>query len=108
MASLGTGMSRREFVIGMAATSSGVVFAEDVARSQRAQAAPGTATKDFQYRATGDLVAALAQRKISATELLEQSISRIAALDGRINAVVVHDFERARAAAAAADAALAR
>ncbi|HLN10678.1 MAG TPA: amidase [Xanthobacteraceae bacterium] len=79
-----------------------------MARSQRAQAAPGTATKDFQYRATGDLVAALAQRKISATELLEQSISRIAALDGRINAVVVHDFERARAAAAAADAALAR
>jgi amidase len=34
-------------------------------------------------------------------------IARIEALDGRINAVVVRDFERARVAAAAADVALA-
>ena len=37
-----------------------------------------------------------------------QAIARIEALDGPINAVVVRDFERARAAARAADAALAR
>jgi amidase len=36
------------------------------------------------------------------------TIARIEALDQRLNAVVVRDFERAREAAAAADAALAR
>src|SRR6185436_5908666 len=40
-------------------------------------------------------------------ELTDHAIARIEALDGRINAVVVHDFERARAAAAQADKALA-
>jgi amidase len=47
-------------------------------------------------------------RQISAAELLEQAIARIEAHDPQINAVVVRDFERARAAAAAADASLAR
>jgi amidase len=54
------------------------------------------------------LVAALQGRQVSATGLLEQAIARIEAHDGAINAVVVRDFDRARAAAAAADAALAR
>jgi len=55
-----------------------------------------------------DLVALLATRKISAVDLCEQAVARIEATDGEINAVVVRDFERARAAASAADAALAR
>ncbi|MBV8401566.1 MAG: amidase, partial [Acetobacteraceae bacterium] len=50
----------------------------------------------------------LASRQISAVELLQNSIARIEALDPRINAVVVRDFERAHTAATAADAALAR
>lgn len=54
------------------------------------------------------LVEDLRSRRISAVEALEQAIGRIEARDGDINAVVVRDFERARAAAAAADAALAR
>jgi amidase len=45
---------------------------------------------------------------ISASELLEHVTTRIEALDQRLNAVVVRDFERARATAEAADAALAR
>jgi len=45
---------------------------------------------------------------LSALELLEHTIARIEALDGRFNAVVVRDFARARDAARAADAALAR
>jgi amidase len=60
------------------------------------------------YRTTTDLVAALAARQVSAVELVDQAIARIEALDGHINAVVVRDFDRARAAAAAADQALDR
>ena len=49
------------------------------------------------------LVAALDGRSISARELADLYIGRIERLDGTINAVVVHDFERARAAADASD-----
>ncbi len=59
-------------------------------------------------KTTRQLLAALQDRAISATELTEQSIARIEARDGEVNAVVVRDFARARVAAAAADAALAR
>lgn len=54
------------------------------------------------------LVEALRSRRISAVEALDQAIARIEARDGDLNAVVVRDFGRARVAAAAADAALAR
>jgi amidase len=61
-------------------------------------ASPSTALdKPNAYRTAGDLVAAL-----------DFAIARIEALDGKINAVVVRDFDRARIAADAADAALAR
>jgi amidase len=50
----------------------------------------------------------LQARKISASELPEHTIARIEALDQRLNAVVVRDFDRAREAATAADVALAR
>src|SRR5690349_8538986 len=55
-----------------------------------------------------ELVDALAARKVSALELTDEAIARIEARDGPINAVVVRDFDRAREAAKAADAALAR
>lgn len=51
---------------------------------------------------------ALRARRVSAVELLDQSIERIEAHDGSINAIVVRDFDRARVAAVAADAALSR
>ena len=57
---------------------------------------------------TTALVEDLRSRRISALEALEQAIGRIEARDSAINAVVVRDFERARAAAVVADAALAR
>lgn len=60
------------------------------------------------YATLRDQVAALKARKISATELLEQTIARIEAHDDKINAVPVRDFDRARAAAKEADAALAK
>jgi amidase len=66
------------------------------------------ASSELDYRTSTELIALLAARKVSAVELFERSIVRIEARDKAINAVVVRDFERARDAAKAADAALAR
>lgn len=74
--------------------------------SKRADPAAGETSSSFP--STTSLVEALRARRISAAEALEQAIARIEARDTQINAVVVRDFERARAAAAEADAALAR
>ncbi len=65
---------------------------------------------DYPTASASQLAAALAAREVSALELAETAIARIEALDGPINAVPhpVRDFERARAAARDADAALAR
>lgn len=54
------------------------------------------------------LLGALRTGKVSATELTELYIRRIERHDGRLNAVVVRDFERARQQARAADQARAR
>ena len=63
----------------------------------------------MEFATTIELVEALQTRRVSAIELLDRSIAaRIEAHDDAINAVVVRDFERARAAAGEADAALAR
>jgi len=67
-----------------------------------------TLSRDVLDLTAGELVQALAERKVGALELADQAIARIESRDGPINAVVVRDFERARAAAKAADAALAR
>jgi len=63
---------------------------------------------DLGRASAGTLAKALAAKRLSAAEACEAAIARIERLDGAINAVVVRDFERARQAAAAADAALAR
>ncbi|WP_433996636.1 amidase [Bradyrhizobium liaoningense] len=63
---------------------------------------------DLNYGSIGELLSALRARKISASELLAHTVARIEALDGRINAIIVRDFDRARDAARAADAALGR
>jgi amidase len=65
-------------------------------------------TSEWDYRSIKELVQALQARKISSSELVEHTIARVQALDERLNAIVVRDFERAREAARAADAALAR
>ena len=63
---------------------------------------------DYATSTAGGMASALAAGEVSAVELCEAAISRIEALDGPINAVVVRDFDRAMDAARAADAALAR
>ena len=63
---------------------------------------------EWDFASASTLTAALYSGKLSASELLEHTIRRIEALDTSINAVIVRDFDRARAAAKAADAAIAR
>ena len=60
------------------------------------------------YRSAGELAQSLLKKEISALGLTDQFIARIEALDGDLNAVPVRDFARAREAAKAADASLAR
>ena len=60
------------------------------------------------YRTASELVAALRARKVTSVDVIEAAIARIESLDERLNAVVVRDFDRARKAAKAADAARAR
>ena len=60
------------------------------------------------YATAADVARALSRREVSAVELAEAAIARIEALDGPINAICVKTFARARAAARAADARLAR
>ena len=62
---------------------------------------------DWDFCPISELSMALQSRSISAAELLEHVIARIESLDLRLNAIVVRDFDRARAAAKTADAALA-
>lgn len=67
-----------------------------------------TLIRDTSHASAGELVEALVRRDVSALELFDAAVERIEDRDGAINAVVVHDFDRAREAALAADVALAR
>jgi hypothetical protein len=96
--------SRRSFMAGMAATTTAAALLPVAAIGRDA----GGASEELAYRTADDLVKAIASRQVSSRELVDSAISRIEALDPKINAVVVRDFERARAAADAADAALAK
>ena len=60
------------------------------------------------FTTASGLSASIAAGELSALEALESCLARVAELDGPINAVVALDEEGARAAAAAADLALAR
>ena len=99
--------NRREVLL-----AGGAILIADAVLSGRrgngALAQQASAHSGWEFRSSKDLAAALKKREVSAVELLEQVIARVEALDGRLNAVVVRDFEGARAAAKAADLALGR
>ncbi len=101
------GHRRRDFlkVAGAAAAS---VLAEAPTKNVAAATSRSSTVETLDYRGARDFAAAVAARQISALELVDHAIARIEALDGKLNAVVVRDFERARATAKEADAALAR
>ena len=64
----------------------------------------GVAVTDLAFRSATELAAAISAGEISSLELTDLFIDRIERYDADINAVVVHDFERAREAAREADA----
>ena len=65
-------------------------------------------TTQWTYRSARELRKALRGKKVSALELAQDAIARIEALDSRINAICVRDFERALKAARAQDRAIAK
>ncbi len=94
--------SRRDVLIGAGAAAASVQIA---AMSSRSFAQPAS---NLAYRNVRELSGALAARQVSAVELFDHAVARIVSLDGKLNAVVVRDFDRARSAAIEADAARAR
>lgn len=82
----------------------------DLLAGAAALAAAGSAgaADGLEYRSAAQLAQALRARRLSSLELTDHLIARIERLDAPLNAVVVRDFDRARDAAKAADAALAR
>lgn len=91
--------SRRDILVGASAAA-----IAPAAKTSLAEVDAGSWT----YRDVRWLVGALSTKQISALELTNLAIRRIESLDGKLNAVVVRDFEKAREAAKEADAALAR
>jgi amidase len=65
-------------------------------------------TTELWWQTAGDLVARIRARELSAAEVLEAHLARIAAVNPTVNAIVTLDVDGARAAAADADRALAQ
>jgi len=86
--------SRRSFMTGVAATATAATLLPVAAIAQNA----GGGSEELAYHSANDLVKTIAGRQVSSRELVDSAISRIEALDAKINAVVVRDFERARIA----------
>jgi amidase len=63
---------------------------------------------DLHFRSALDLAAAIRDRQVGCRQLLDLYVARVEHHDPRLNAIAVRDFDRARARADAADAALAR
>ncbi|WP_375161768.1 amidase [Bradyrhizobium sp. RDT46] len=99
----------RRFLLGAAASTVATMTMKPPTRAFGQEPARSPISEQrLDYADVSALRSLLDARKVSATELVEQAVGRIEALDSRINAVVVRDFERARAAAREADAALMR
>jgi amidase len=94
--------SRRDVLIGAVAAAGSMTM------NSASFAQSGATSSGLAYGNLRELAAALAGRQVSAVELFDQTVARIVNLDVKLNAVVVRDFDRARAAATQADAALAR
>ena len=100
-------LNRRSFLV-TAGTAATVMAASGKSSAVALSNTASAGNNSLAYRSVSELRGMLDGRQISATELLDQAIKRIEAQDARINAVVVRDFERALASAAAADRALAQ
>jgi amidase len=100
--------SRRSFILAAGSAVAAMSLPQATAGAAEDAAASDRKGQTMDYRSATELIALLQSRKISAVELTDRAIARIEAFDEKLNAVVVRDFERARAAALAADQVLAR
>jgi amidase len=100
--------SRRAFILGAGSAVAAMSLPQAMAGAADDSANIDKAGQAMDYRSASELAALLQARQVSAVELLDRAIARIEAHDDKLNAVVVRDFERARAAAIEADRALAR
>jgi len=89
-------------------TAPGTATPAAAAPTAVASGSPSASAGALEYLSAGQLTEGLRQRRFSSLELTDHLIARIERRDAATNAVVVRDFERAREAARAADAALAR
>jgi Asp-tRNA(Asn)/Glu-tRNA(Gln) amidotransferase A subunit family amidase len=80
-------LSRRSFMTGVGAAAAATALASAKATAAPDQLGPA-------YRTAGELLPALTGRQVSSRELVDSAIARIEALDPKINAVVVRDFDR--------------
>src|SRR5262245_34163509 len=100
-------LDRREFLGAAGAAVFAGTFASGCASSVPSTAGGSkAAASDLGYQSATDLASAIKARKVSSLEVVDHVIARIEKFDSALNAVVVRDFERAREAARAADAAL--
>ncbi|MBV8697705.1 MAG: amidase [Bradyrhizobium sp.] len=100
--------TRRDFILAAASTVAATSLPRAIAGTADAVARNDKGAKTMDYRSARELIGLLQSRQVSAVELTDRAIARIEARDGKLNAVVVRDFARARAAATEADKALAR
>ena len=89
-------------------TTSGATAPAAAAPAAVVGGSPPSSAGALEYFSAGQLVDGLRRKRFSSLELTDHLIARIERRDVAINAVIVRDFERAREAARAADAALAR
>src|SRR5262245_154225 len=99
-------LDRRRFLTSAGTLAASTTLSAAIPRGARAARKIGD--NGVHYRSARDLAASRAAREVSSAELVKLAIARIEARDGKLNAVVVRDFERAKLAAVEADKALAR
>ena len=100
--------TRRAFILAAGSAVAAMSLPQAMAGAADDVASSDKTGQAMDYRSAKELAALLQTRQVSAVELLDRAIARIEAHDDKLNAVVVRDFERARAAAIEADRALAR
>ena len=100
--------TRRVFMLAAGSAVAAFTLPEGMAGAADQATSSDKGAKAMDYQHAKQLIALLQSRQVSAVELTDRAIARIEAHDGKLNAVVVRDFERARAAAIEADRRLAR
>src|SRR5580693_8135937 len=100
--------TRREFMLAAGSAVAAFTLPEGMAGAADQATSSDKGAKAMDYQNAKQLIGLLQSRQVSAVELTDRAIARIEAHDGKLNAVVVRDFERARAAAIEADGRLAR